>query len=230
MKKFLLILILLNVLRAQDFGFAYYNITDFRSLGVSYNSQNFYPAGSHAQPDSLRIRFNSGLPFIEYREFNSRVAIGYQKYQLSGRQLTSFSVYIESGNDFPITGREQKNGFFIPLKLSANYVKAETPFHGLKNFDIGSLGLGGGAKYRFLARDFGVQTLAVGAIHFSNVGFGTEYGSMASFVMEIQFIFPNIIFDGLIAGYRYEKQKWNMNDAALDYERYYHGPYLGIFF
>lgn len=230
MKILFFIGVIIQVLTSQDFGFAYYNITDFRSLGASYNAQNFYPATTNQLPDSARIRFTTPLPSLEYRELNSRIAIGYQEYSLSGRTVSSFSVYIESGNDVPLSGREQKSGLFIPVKLSANYVKAENPIRGFRNFDIGSLGAGTGAKYRFIAKDFGIQAFAVGAIHFSNVGFGTEYGSMTSLVGEIQFILPNLFLEGAIVGYRYEKQRWNMNDSSLDYERYYHGPYVGIFF
>ncbi|MEW5800131.1 MAG: hypothetical protein AB1728_14120, partial [Bacteroidota bacterium] len=148
----------------------------------------------------------------------------------AGKSLSSFSVYIESGNDFPLTGREQKNGVFIPIKLSANYVKSESGYKGQKNFDIGSLGVGTGIKYRFITREFGVQVSATGTLHFSNVGFGTEYGSQTALTGEIQIIIPNIFFDGMIVGYRYDKQQWNMNDSSLDYERYYHGPFVGIFF
>ena len=230
MKKFALLFIILAPLYGQDFGYSYYNITDFRSLGVSYNFQNFSPISIATIPDSLRIRFTTNLPAIEYREVGTRIAIGYQEYVLQGRTLSSFSVYMESANDFPLTGKEQQNGFFIPIKLSANYVKAENPFPGQRNFDVGSLGIGGGLKYRFVTRRFAVQAFGMGALHFSNVGFGTEYGTQTSLTGEVQLIIPEIFYDGLVIGYRYESQQWNMNDSILDCKRYYHGPFIGIFF
>lgn len=230
MKKLILIALLVQICQPQDFGFTYYSMTDYRSLGVSYNVQHFGPSPANGLADSFSIRFSTAMPLIEYREINSRIAIGYQEYSLAGRTLNSFSVFIESGNDFPLTGREQRNGLFIPLVLSANYVKAETPYKQTRNFDIGSLGVGTGVKYRILTKEFGIYVAAKGALHFSNVGFGTEYGSMSTAVGEIQFILPNILYDGMIFGYRYERQQWNMNDSSLDYERYYHGPYIGIFF
>lgn len=230
MRKIFFTAIFFQSMYSQDFGFAYYSITDYRSLGASYNAQEFYPSRSNKLHDSLRIRFNTALPSIEYREMDARVAIGYQEYTYAGKSLSSFSVYVESGNDFPLTGREQKNGIFIPIKLSANYVKSESGKLGQKNFDIGSLGVGTGMKYRFITRDFGLQVSATGALHFSNVGFGTEYGSQTALTGEIQIIIPNIFVDGMLIGYRYDRQQWNMNDSSLDYERYYHGPFIGIFF
>jgi hypothetical protein len=230
MKNIILFFISIAPLCAQDFGYTYYNITDYRSLGVGYNIQNFSPISVNGFPDSLRIRFKTNLPSIEYRELNIRIAVGYQEYTLAGKSLSSFSVYMESGNDFSITSKEGRNGLFIPVKLSANYVKAENPFPNARNFDIGSLGVGAGVKYRFFTQSIGIQVFGMGALHFSNVGFGTEYGSQTSLTGEIQIIIPEIFYDGMIVGYRYERQQWNMNDAILDYKRYYHGPFVGIFF
>lgn len=215
---------------AQDFGYSYYRIADYRSLGISYNIQEFYPTPNRSIHDSLLIRFTTNMPTIEYRELNARVSVGYQSYSLRGRSLTAFSVYMESGNDFAVTGKDQRSGFFIPVKLSANYVRAENPSAGTKNFDIGSLGLGGGAKYRFMTRDFGLQIFVTGTLHYASVGFGTEYGSQTSVQSELQFILPGLLFDGMVFGYRYEQQRWNMSDAIFDYERWYHGPFVGIFF
>lgn len=230
MKSIILFALFVQALCAQDFGFAYYSITDYRSLGASYNVQEFSPSNSNTLPDSLKIRFTTALPFIEYREMNARVAIGYQEYTHANKTLSSFSVYVESGNDFPLTGREQKSGLFLPIKLSANYVKSESGHRGQRNFDIGSLGVGTGIKYRFLAREFGLQVSATGALHFSNVGFGTEYGSQTAATGEIQVIIPNIVLGGLTIGYRYDRQQWNMNDSSLDCKRYYHGVFVGMLF
>jgi len=230
MKKLLFIFIFSSYLFSQDFGYTYYNLMDYRALGVSYNLQNFSPAASSALPDSFRIRFKTNLPFIEYREVSSRIAVGYQEYVLGGRTLSSFSVYLESANDFPITGREHQNGIFIPVKLSANYVKAASPYPGQRNFDVGSIGVGAGLKYRYLSQKIGLQAAGMGAIHFSNVGFGIEYGSQTSLTGEIQLIIPEFFYNGMIIGYRYDFQQWNMNDTLLNYRRYYHGPFIGIFF
>jgi hypothetical protein len=218
------------LLGAQDFGYSYYTITDFRSLGISYTLQDFRRAGSNPLDDSAAIRFGTNLPMIEYREIGARVAVGYQSYALRGKNVNAFSVYMESGNDFALSGRDQRNGFFIPVKLSANYIRAENTTPGQKNFDIGSLGIGTGGKYRALTRTFGLQAFGTATIHYSSVGFGTEYGSQFSLSGEIQCLLPELLFEGIIVGYRYERQQWDMSNSILNYQRFYHGPFIGIFF
>ncbi|MHB1051290.1 MAG: hypothetical protein ACYC09_14515 [Bacteroidota bacterium] len=230
MKIFYCMVFSLVLLHGQDFGYTYYTMTDFRSLGVSYNIQEFAPSGSNPLSDSLRIRITSAMPMFEYREMQARVAVGYQSYTVLGRPSNAFSVFMESGHVFSISGKEQRSGFFIPVKLSANYLRAENPHQGQRNFDIGSLGVGTGVKYRYIAKTFGLQAFAAGSLHYASVGFGTEYGSQTSLTGEIQWIFPELIFEGLTAGYRYERQAWDMSDTQLNYRRFYHGPYIGIFF
>ncbi|MEW5800275.1 MAG: hypothetical protein AB1728_14850, partial [Bacteroidota bacterium] len=85
MKRIFFIGLFFQSLSAQDFGFAYYSITDYRSLGASYNAQEFFPSVSNKLHDSLTIRFTTALPSIEYREMNARVAIGYQEYTHAGK-------------------------------------------------------------------------------------------------------------------------------------------------
>lgn len=230
MKPLLIAFFFVSLLRGQDFGYSYYSMTDFRSLGMSYNAQEFSPDGSHPSPDSAGIRFTSAMPMIEYREMQARVAVGYQTYTLNGRSHNAFSVFMESGNDFSLTGKEQRNGFFIPVKLSANYLRAGNSKPGQQNFDIGSLGLGTGGKYRYITKEFAIQIFATGSIHYASVGFGTEYGSQTSLTGEVHLILPEILFGGLVAGYRYERQQWDMSDAQLNYRRWYHGPFIGVIF
>jgi hypothetical protein len=230
MKLLFIVFFCVSLLNGQDFGYAYYSMTDFRSLGVSYNAQKFSPAGSHPFPDSAGFRFTSAMPMIEYREMQARVAVGYQSYTVNGNSHNAFSVFMESGNDFSLSGKEQRNGFFVPIKLSANYLRAGNSTPGQKNFDIGSLGFGAGGKYRYITREFAIQIFATGSIHYASVGFGTEYGSQTSLAGEVQWIVPEIFFGGVIAGYRYERQQWDMSDALLNYRRWYHGPFIGVIF
>ena len=66
MKKFALLFIILAPLYGQDFGYSYYNITDFRSLGVSYNFQNFSPISiaTHAAMCKVPARIKVSDIFI----------------------------------------------------------------------------------------------------------------------------------------------------------------------
>ncbi|MDD8017340.1 MAG: hypothetical protein PHP42_03090 [Bacteroidota bacterium] len=234
MKNFALITLLTlsiaGTLPAQDFGYEYYNVLDFRSIGANYSMQNFSARPSNSLPDSLRISFTSVLPFVEYRELGLRLAVGYQEYKITDRTKTSISVYAESSNDFSLNGKGDRSGFFIPVVVSANYVKADGGILGVKNFDVASLGLGSGMKYRYFTRTFGVIASGVAAFHYATEGFSTEYGSSVTYAGEVECVFPDIGFSGLLVGYRYHFQSWNMSNAGFDYQRYYHGPFIGILF
>lgn len=215
---------------AQDFGYEYYNILDYRSLGVNYSLQEFTPRPSNSLPDSERISFKTNLPFIEFRQLGMRLAVGYQTYAMNGQSRSSFSVYAESSNDFPISGKADRSGFFLPVIISANYVKAESGIFGIKNFDIGSLGIGTGLKYRYFGQNFGIEAYVNGAFHYATEGFSVEYGSSTTYTGELHCIFPEIFLDGIDVGYRYQWQSWNMSNAIFDYQRYYHGAFLGVLF
>ncbi|MFA6540859.1 MAG: hypothetical protein WCT99_04590 [Bacteroidota bacterium] len=214
----------------QDFGYEYYDNLNYRSIGVNYSAQEFSPLSSNTLTDSSRIKFVSNLPFIEYRELGLRLAVGYQEYSATGQTHSSLSVYAESSNDFSLTGKAEKNGFFIPVIVSANYVNAEAVTPGAKDFEVGSLGIGTGIKYRYFSRSFGIQLSGTGAFHYSSEGFSVEYGSSLSYAGEAVATFPNLFLGGAVIGYRYQFQNWNMSDASFDYQRFYHGPFIGILF
>jgi hypothetical protein len=221
--------ILSGFLTAQDFGYEYYNILDYRTVGASYSFHNFSPLSSNRLPDSVKVRITSALPFFEYRQLGLRVAIGYNEYSIGGESKSSFSAYAESGNDIGLTGKADLSGLFLPLFVSANYVQAKGAYNGIKDFDVGSLGLGTGLKYRYFSRSFGFQVFGTAALHYATEGFSTEYGSSMSYVGETQFLFPQFLA-GIMIGYRYQLQNWNMNNSDLNYRRVYHGPFIGVLF
>jgi hypothetical protein len=229
-KVFAVMFVFVNILSAQDFGYEFYNILDYRSVGAGYSFHEFSSSSSNTLPDSARVKITSGFPTLEYRQLGLRIAIGYCSYTVAKKNKSSFSVYAESGNDFAVTGRAERNGLFIPLLVSASYVQAPGGISGYKDFDVGSLGLGTGVKFRYFARSFGFQISGTAAIHYATEGFSTEYGSSLSYAGEAQFIFPEIFLSGITAGYRYQFQNWNMSNSDLNYQRMYHGLFIGFLF
>lgn len=233
MKKiFLPLLFIGTMLYSQDFGYEYLMLTEYRSIGGSYNVQKFNAQSTNPLSDSNRTTFSTALPCIEFRQHNGRLAVGYQTFtDINGKSKESFSVYAESQNDFPIGIQKQHKGsFFIPIVVSANYLRAASPSPSVKDFDIGSFGIGTGAKFKHFERSFGIQAFAVGSIFYATEGFSTEYGSQTSISAEVQFVFSEVLYQGLLIGYRFESQQWNMNDNSLDYRRQYHGVFIGFIF
>lgn len=224
---FFLLIISAVFVTSQDFGYERAMLSEYRSIGVGYHAQKFSGSSSNSLPDSNRIQFSTGLPVIELRQNNGRLAVGYQTYtDIKGSQREAFSVFGENHNDIALTGGKGDMGsILIPIVVSAAYLRAESPVQAIGNFDVGSLGLGSGIKYRYFDRSFGIQAFAIGSLSYASEGFSTDYGSQTSLAAEIQ-----LIFSGLVTGYRFESQRWNMSSNILDYQRWYHGAFIGVVF
>ncbi len=214
---------------AQDFGYEYYSLTEFRSLGGSYSFSNFSARNSNSLPDSQRLAISTHLPAIEFRQLNTRLTLGYQKYSIAGVERTAYSVFAQQGNDLALS-RDSRPNFYIPIFASANYLRAEGKSPNVRTFDIGSVGMGAGLKYRYFDRNFGIEAYGAASIHYSTAGFSAEYGTQNSIMGEILFLLPEIIYEGIIFGGRAEQMNWNMNTPTLNYQRLYSGVFLGILF
>lgn len=232
MKKIFLLLVAAFSASAQDFGYEYAVLSEFRTLGFSYNLQNFKARPSNQSADTARIQFSTALPFVEFRQNTGRLAIGFQTYTTNiGAKKESFSVYGETVNDFPLSvSRDMEPLWFIPVMISANYVRAEAPLKSLEDFDIGSFGIGTGIKFKHFTRSYGILAGVTGSIYYASEGFSTDYGSQTSMCGEVQLILPGVIYQGIQFVYRFESQQWNMNNNLLDYQRQYHGLFVGLLF
>lgn len=220
------------ILSAQDFGFEVANLSDFRSLSIGYHTQDFRPAGGNTASDSDRIAFSTPMPMLEFRQLSGRLAAGYQTFtDIDGKKRGAFSVYGESQTDLPIIGGGRNgNGLIIPFCLAVNYLRAESPTSKLKAMDVGSIGPGAGLKYRYLERSFGVQASVTGTLLYASEGFSTGYGNQVCVNGEVLVLLPELVLEGMVVGYRFERQQWNMNNNAYDYRRMYHGIDIGFMF
>jgi hypothetical protein len=233
MKRIILLMIAVaGTSAAQDFGYEYAMLSEYRALAVSRNFQDFSPRSTVLPSVSGPISFNTSLPFIEYRQNNGRLAAGYQTYSYNtGKSGESFSVYGESRSDFSLFSTRQEQGnWFIPIAVGANYVRADGPDKSVKRFDVGSFGLGSGITFKYFSRTIGFQAFVLGSMYYASEGFGTAYGWQRSLSGELQVIVPEWVYEGMLFGIRYEAQEWEMSDNALDYQRMYSGLFIGILF
>ena len=218
------------LLFSQDFGYEYNSVQEFRSLGMSVNAQQFLPAASNSMPDSQRLSFSSPLPFFEYRQMDVRIAVGYQEFTIQNRSRSSFTVALEQSNDYPLAGKKGESTLLLPIAFSSNFVKAEGIPGKIRNFEIGSVGLGTGLRYRYVTRQFALQVTLIALYHYSTVGFSTEYGSQKTFSAELFTVFSDILFDGVVIGARIDQQEWDISGIDLDYRRTVAGPFVAIVF
>ena len=227
------ILFLLSVtVHAQDFGMDVTTLSDFRSLGAGMMMQHFQPSSGNPTAPADRIDFSTSVPMIELRQDGGRLSVGWNGFtDARGSARRSLSVYGETHNDLPLGLKlGTMPTLFLPVIVSANYVRADAPSATVGPFDIGSVGIGTGLKFKRFGRDWGVTTFAAASLLYATRGFSTEYGSQTSLAGEITVIRNGWGLEGVLAGYRFERQVWNMNDARLDYRRLYHLLFIGFLF
>lgn len=234
MKSFivLLLFILTGPLTAQDFGLEVTPLPDFRSLGVGMMLQHFQPANGNPVAPADRIDFSTTVPVIELRQDGGKLSVGWNGFtDAAGTNRRSLSVYGETHNDLPLGVRVgSMPTLFLPVIVSANFVRADGPSSSIGPFDIGSVGIGTGLKYKRFGRDWGVTAFAATSILYATRGFSTEYGSQTSVAGEMTVVRNGWGLEGILAGYRFEQQRWNMNDARFDYRRLYHQLFIGFLF
>lgn len=216
---------------AQDFQSSYrdYDLLDFRSLGAGAAANTFEARGDNVLSDSLRIQFSTPALFLEYRQMDIRIAVSYSHYTLHGAGMSSYAIYAEGSTDLAIAAG-RSGGLYLPFIIATNYVRADGIGSSSSIFDVGSVGVGAGLKYRYLSETFGLQAYAGAVIHYSTVGFSIDHGSSSSGRGELELLFPELVWKGAVIGYRVETQQWIMTDAKLNYRRLYHGAFVGLLF
>jgi hypothetical protein len=216
---------------AQDFqsSIREYDLVGFRSIGGGVALNTFDRRTDNSLPDSLAIKFTSPMFFLEYRQMNIRIAAGYNHYSLHGAGKSSYSIYAEGSSDLALDA-SRSGGLYIPVIIATNYVRAEGIGTTSGIFDVGSIGIGTGLKYRYLSEAFGMQLYGGAVIHYATVGFSVEYGSSVSARGEIQFLLPEALWNGITVGYRFDAQQWKMTEERFNYKRLNHGAFVGLLF
>ena len=232
-RLFLLVLLFIgipDVLKSQLFDESYPSLGEYRSIGVSGTLQSFRTRSSNPLSDSASIHITSPLWLAEYRQLGLRVALGYSSYKFLNDSRTEFTLAAESTTDISITKNSEGGNVFLPIIFSTNFVQATGASNSAKDFDIADIGVGTGLKYQQVSENFGVQLTGVGILYYSTAGFTIESGSSTAAIVELQFLFRELIGEGMTAGYRFEAESWSMSDKKLNYSRQIHGPFVGIFF
>ena len=191
---------------------------------------DFKERWSNPATDLLGIRFTRYMPFIGFRQGATDVTFGYTQYPVGG--LTRSSVYLGliAGNDFRIAGNREA-AFMFPIVLAADFTKAQSRGTTLDDFNVGSLGIGGGLKLRYHSRDVDCTAQALEIIHYSFEGYAGGSGSSPATVADVAFLLHQVdIADGIVFGYRFRMQTWAMSDTRFNYRSIQHGPYIGVMF
>ncbi len=225
--------LLMAMLASNLFGQYYersYDQPSNRFIHAGFLQKDFEPRGSNVQPDSLSIRYSRIIPVIGFRQGLVDLMLGYSQFKLRGDSKTTLFASLTVGNDIPLSF-SPSHALLVPLMISSDYTRADNSGGDRENFNIGSVGIGAGLKYRFIQPQFEFWIHAAEAVHWSFEGYSTGSGFSAATTGEALFVFREaLLLDGITLGYRVRYQTWNMNNAKFDYKSLSHGAFVGVMF
>lgn len=214
---------------AQYYEEREYKPTEARYLYVGVMQRDFAPSSSNTAPDSNRISYKKLMPMIGFREGPVDIFVGYTKFDQRGNSNAAIFLGTTVSTEFPVSGR-RGSALVIPLMFAADYTKAESGGPQREDFNIASLGLGGGLKYHLTTESVDFSIHAAELLQYSTEGFSVGSGFSAATTAEATLILREVILNGIALGYRFRYQTWSMSDAQFNYRAVTHGPSIGILF
>ncbi len=216
--------------RAQYYEEREYEPMSSRYLYAGVMRIDFTARSSNPAPESLRTGFDGYMPVIGFRQGLSDVTFGYTRFTLFGASRTSVFLGLNIANELRLSGGRE-NALVLPVLIAADFTKAEARGTTRDDFNVASLGLGAGLKYRYHSPGLDVSLQATQAIQYSFEGYSYASGSSAVTAAEVTFALKDVgPTDGIVIGYRFRFQTWSMSDDRFDYRSIAHGPFLGIAF
>jgi hypothetical protein len=207
-----------------------YEQTTNRFIHVGFFQRDFHPRTTNSLPDSLTVNYSRIMPTIGFRQGLVDITFGYTRFSLRGQDKSSIFAAVTVGNDLPLTSARTQ-ALHLPLMISSDYTRTDNTGGDRENFNIGSVGIGAGLKYRLTQRGFEFSLRVAEAVHWSLEGFSTGSGFSAATLAEALFVFRDVLLlDGITLGYRFRYQTWNMNTPKFDYKSLSHGAFVGVMF
>jgi hypothetical protein len=215
---------------AQYYEEKEYAPSEARYIAVGFVARDFTPRSTNSLADSSVIRFTRVMPILSFRQGPAELLFGYTSYTLSGSSKSTVFFGGRFGTEVPIAGRRTSQLLF-PLQLAADFTKAEGIGPSKEDFNIASLGVGVGLKYRYFTSSvefsIGVEEL----IQYSSDRFGIGNGFSSASLGDAELLLNDVaLLNGIVVGYRFRLQTWAMNESKFNYRSVSHGPYFGIMF
>jgi len=204
--------------------------SDARYLSAGIFARDFQPRGTNSTPDSLAVRYTRVMPLIGFRQGPIEFLFGYTTYDLHGASRAAIYFGVTFAGDYVIAGTRE-HALVLPMMVDADFTKSESAGTLHDNFNVGSIGLGTGLKYRINSEAIDFSVSAVAIIHYSFDGYNLQTGSSPAAVGEAVAILPGIgILNGLAVGYRFRYQAWTLGAGRYDYKTVNNGIFVGVLF
>ena len=222
--------IVTNTGSAQYYESREYRPADFRAITGGVTAIDFQPRSNIGSADSANIRFHTLMPMLSFRQGLVEIQFGYTRY--SQKDITNPVVFVgmNVGTDLPLSGN-RSSALVLPVLFAANFTRADASGPARNSFNIASVGLGMGLKYRIVSESLDAWLSTIAVAHYSTQGFSVNSGFSGAILADLAFYFPAIpVGDGLCAGYRFRYETWSMPSTNFNYRMIFHGPYIGIAF
>ncbi len=206
-----------------------YEPSDARFVSAGIFARDFLPVSSNPL-DGSAISYHRIMPVIGLRQGPIDATFGYTRYSLDGQTLAAIMFAAAFTAELRLTGTRE-SALVLLMSLQADYTKSESSGPERASFNIGSIGVGGGLRYRWLGRSFETSVSVSGAAQYSFEGYAVGTGFSPLLLAEAGVVVPQAFsFGGIALGYRLRLQTWSMSDERFNYRSVSHGPYVGLVF
>ncbi len=206
-----------------------YQPTEIRAVSVGLSSIEFRPTSSTAA-DSSTITFHTLMPVADFRSGLMDVYFGYTRFTQSEQSQPAILVGLNVGTELPLLGK-RSSALLFPVMIAADFTRADAAGASRNSFNVASVGLGMGLKYRMVTQSVDAWLSTVAVAHYSTEGFSVHTGFSGAILAEFLAYFPGIpIGEGMSFGYRFRYQTWSLPGDNLHYRMMFHGPSIGVAF
>ena len=217
-------------LAAQYYEQKEYEPSEARYVALGFVSRDFAPRSTNSLADSSVIRFNRVMPVVSFRQGPAEITFGYASYTLWGSSKSTIFFGGRFGTEIPIAGKRTSMLLF-PFQLAADYTKAEGIGPSKEDFNIASVGIGMGLKYRYVTGNIDFSIGIEELVQYSSEGIGIGNGFSSASIGDAVLLLREVaLLNGIAGGYRFRFQTWAMNESKFNYRSVSHGPYVGIMF
>jgi hypothetical protein len=207
-----------------------YTPMDARFADVGFFARDFRPKGTNTAPDSLAVAYTRVMPLIGFRQGPVDILFGYTPYDLHGASRSAIFFGVTFSGDYVLAGNRDQ-ALVLPFLVDADFTKSESAGGLHDNFDVGSVGIGTGIKYRSNGDAVDFSAMAAAIIHYSFDGYSLQTGSSPAAVAEVLALLPQVgILNGLAIGYRFRFQAWTLGNGRYDYRTVNNGVFVGVLF
>jgi len=204
--------------------------SDARYGDVGVFARDFSPRPSNTAPESLQVSYTRVMPTVELRQGPVEIQFGYTTYPLKGATRSAIFLGFTLTGEYVLSGN-RTSALVLPLLLTADFTKSGSAGTLHDDFNVASVGIGTGLRYRTSGSAVDFTATAAGVIHYSFEGYSVHSGSSPAVIGEAVAVLPQApILEGIVLGYRFRYQIWSLEQGYFDYRTINHGLFVGVLF